>query len=318
VARQRRLEVPGGLYHVITRGIERRNLFCDDADRIKYLELLEKASARFGFRLYSYCLMSNHVHLALATGDLPLRRIMSSINTTYAGYFNNQYRRSGYLFQGRFKAFLVDREAYLLSLVRYIHDNPVKAGIVAKAEEFRWSSHQSYIGRPPSWLHSDEVLKRFSRRRSAAIRNFQAFFSQVEEDSYSASRPVAQLVVGGEAFAQAALERLPQNEPFAIRRLTAADLVAWVAHRNGLDLPALYAMARKDGLSHARALCGYLGPFVGISTASIARELRRNQPNLWRSVDALERSARENTKLRKDLDRCRKELTAHSNKILMI
>lgn len=92
---------------------------------------------------------------------------------------------------------------------------------------------------------------------------------------------------------------------------------AAVADREGLDLSELYANARKGGLSHARAVCGYLGPFVSVSMARVARELHRTQPNLWRSVDALERLAREDTKLRKKLDLCRKDLAAHANKILM-
>src|ERR1051326_2964328 len=134
MARQTRIEYPGALYHVISRGIERRNLFRDQADHERYLGLIEKAVGRFGFRLYAYCMMSNHVHLAIETGKVPLSRIMRSINTAYAGYFNVRHRRSGYLFQGRYKAFLVDAEGYLLSLVRYIHQNPVTAGIVPAAK----------------------------------------------------------------------------------------------------------------------------------------------------------------------------------------
>jgi REP-associated tyrosine transposase len=146
MARQPRIEYPGALYHVISRGIERRDLFRDDTDRKRYLFYLERAVERFKCRIFGYCLMGNHVHLAIETGKIPLSRIMRSINTSYAGYFNTRHRRSGYLFQGRYKAFLVEKEPYLLSLVRYIHENPVKARIVSTPAAYRWSSHRVEMG----------------------------------------------------------------------------------------------------------------------------------------------------------------------------
>jgi REP-associated tyrosine transposase len=106
MARQARIEYPGALYHAIPRGIERRDLFRDDTDRERYLSYLERAVDRFGCRVLAYCLMSNHVHLAVETGKAPLSLIMRSINTSYAGYFNVRNRRSGYVFQGRYKAFV--------------------------------------------------------------------------------------------------------------------------------------------------------------------------------------------------------------------
>src|SRR5690242_1305208 len=147
MARQARIEYPGALYHVISRGIERRDLFRDDRDRERYLSILERSVERFRFRLYAYCLMGNHIHLALETGKIPLSRVMRSINTSYAGYFNVRHKRSGYLFQGRYKAFLVDKDEYLLSLIRYIHLNPVRAGIADRPEAYEWSSHRAFLGK---------------------------------------------------------------------------------------------------------------------------------------------------------------------------
>ncbi|HET7452478.1 MAG TPA: transposase [Thermoanaerobaculia bacterium] len=313
MARQRRLEYPGALYHVISRGIERRDLFRDDVDRKRYLRLLESAVGRFHFRLYAYCLMTNHVHLALEATTVPLSRIMRSINTSYAGYFNVRHKRSGYLFQGRYKALVVDREAYLLSLIRYIHENPVKASMVAKAEEYAWSSHQSYLRKAPAWLAADEVLQRLGSRRSTAVRNFRELFARVEDAPYSDGRAHAQLVVGDEAFADEALKRLPLESSIALRRLAVDRLVEWVARDHGIEPAALYGASRSRHLGHVRAICAYLAPSVGVSVARVARELNRSQPNLWRSAQALARTAETDARFRKVLQRRKEGLIRHAN-----
>lgn len=315
MARQARILVPGGLYHVISRGIERRDLFRDERDRNRYFALLEKAVGRFGCRILAYCLMDNHVHLALMAGKQPLPRIMRSINTAYAGYFNVRHRRSGYLFQGRYKAFLVDEEAYLLALVRYIHENPVKAGIVARAEEYSWSSHASYLGRPPSWLATDEVLQRFGTKRSAALREFRRFFLEPEEEPYAELKPRVQAIVGSESFAKDALERAPVETALTVKSTSAREIVSWVAREEGVSVSDLRGPSRKRTLSAVRTLCGYLAPHVGISTARMARELRRSQPNLWKNVETLSRSADKDPLLGKRLARLRDELVAHVNNI---
>ena len=144
VARPLRVEVAGGLYHVIVRGNERRNVFRDDADRSRYLTRLAFYREKFSFRVLAYCLMDNHVHLAIETGKIPLPRIMAGLQSSYTQYFNRRHERSGHLFQGRYKAFLVEKDRYALALLRYIHENPVKARVAEKAEDFGWSSDRAY------------------------------------------------------------------------------------------------------------------------------------------------------------------------------
>jgi len=244
MARQARIEYPGALYHVISRGIERRELFRDDADRRKYLALLEQAVVRFRMRLYAFCLMGNHVHLAFETRKIPISRIMRSINTTYAGYFNARHRRSGYLFQGRYKAFVVDRDEYLLSLIRYIHENPVRAGLAERAGDYRWSSHRLYLGGSPVWLSANAVLERFGRNRSTTRRNFVAFFRDVEERPYSEARRYAQAVVGDEGFAQQVFERDEPEDPL-IRRIEPENLIRWAAREEKIDVKELFGLGRR-------------------------------------------------------------------------
>ena len=128
------MEFPGALYHVIVRGNERRDVFRDDADRELYLRRVHHYRERFEFRLLAYCLMSNHVHLALESGSVPLSRVMLGLQSSYTQAFNRRYRRSGHLFQGRYKAYLVDGDRYFAALIRYVHHNPVEARLLGSAD----------------------------------------------------------------------------------------------------------------------------------------------------------------------------------------
>ena len=130
MARKPRIEYEGAFYHVITRGNRREKIFRDKKDFLKYLEILSHYKKRYRFRLYSYVLMSNHVHLLMETGKVSLSKVKQGINQSYTAYFNRKYKTVGHLFQGRYKALLCDRERYLLSLIKYIHFNPVRAKMV--------------------------------------------------------------------------------------------------------------------------------------------------------------------------------------------
>jgi putative transposase len=297
MARQARIEFPGALHHAISRGIERRRLFTDDVDRRKYLAILERAVGRLKFKVYAYCLMDNHVHLAIESGAVPLSRAMRSINTAYAGFFNARHRRSGYLFQGRYKAFLVDREEYLLSLVRYIHENPVKAGIATDPSRYPWSSHRSYLEKAPSWLAADTVLERFGRRRAVAKRNFAAFFGQAEKDPYGEARRFVQTVVGDEGFAREVLGS-PAPAEVTVRRVKPAQLVDWVASEMAIKPAELRGPSRDREASAVRSICGLLGRDVAnLSIAAVAREVNRAQSSLWRNVQFFESAMAKGRKL---------------------
>lgn len=301
MARQARIEFPGALYHVISRGIERRDLFGDDADRRKYLALLERAVERFRMRLYAFCLMDNHVHLALQTGKISLSRIMRSINTSYAGYFNARHRRTGYLFQGRYKSFIVDRDEYLLSLIRYIHENPVKAGLAVRAGQYRWSSHRMYLGRSSAWLSANEVLKLFGRNRSIARKNFAAFFREVEHRPYGEARRYAQAVVGKEGFAQQVFER-DEPENALTRKIEPESLIRWAAREEKIDAKELFGLGRRREITRVRAICGYLArESARVPLSKIARSLGRDQSTLWRDVKHLEQEMTRSRALREHL-----------------
>ena len=155
MARQMRVEFPGALHHVTSRGNECRDIFRSDEDRLKFLELLGEAVRRFAWSLTSWVLMSNHFHLVIETPErLTLSQGMQWLCGTYVGWFNRKYKRAGHLFQGRFKSFIIEKEAYLLEVLRYVVLNPVRAKMVARPEDYLWSSYRATMGLEiaPEWL----------------------------------------------------------------------------------------------------------------------------------------------------------------------
>jgi REP element-mobilizing transposase RayT len=140
MSRPLRIEYPGATYHITARGNERADIFRDNNDRQKLLEQLQIALQRYAIVIHAYVLMGNHYHLLLETPEGNMSQAMHFINGNYTGYFNHRHRRVGHLFQGRYKGLLVEKESYLLSLSRYIHLNPVRAGIVEYPEEYHWSN----------------------------------------------------------------------------------------------------------------------------------------------------------------------------------
>ncbi|MCX7635078.1 MAG: transposase, partial [Syntrophales bacterium] len=148
MARPLRLEYEGALYHVTSRGNGRQAIFLDDADNLKFLELLGKTVDRFRWVCHAFCLMVNHYHLMIETPDANLSKGMHHLNTTFCLAHNKRHQRVGHLFQGRFKSIVVDREHYLLELARYVVLNPVRAGMVTTPADWPWSSYRQTAGLP--------------------------------------------------------------------------------------------------------------------------------------------------------------------------
>ena len=169
MSRPLRLDFPGALHHVIARGNEGKNIFRDVKDKEKFLEIFSELIDRYGFVMHAYCLMDNHIHSLVETGNIPLSRLMQEVLTKYVQEFNRRWERRGHLLQGRHSAILVDRKMYLLTVVRYIHLNPVNAGIVTIPEAYRWSSYREYVG-IPEFISSNLVLSYFS-----SIEDFKRF-----------------------------------------------------------------------------------------------------------------------------------------------
>ena len=186
MARPLRITYPDAFYHITSRGNEQKPVFKSRKDRIKFLECLESATERYNAVIHAYCLMDNHYHLLLETPSENLSRIMAHINGAYTAYFNRKRDRAGHLFQGRYKAIVVEADEYAKELSRYIHLNPVRAKIVELPEGYEWSSYIYYIGRKkkPEWLNTDFILGYFGRKVKESQRNYKRFVSIFVDKEY--------------------------------------------------------------------------------------------------------------------------------------
>ena len=304
-----RLDTAGTVTHVVARGNEGRPLFREDADRERYLELLAEASARHGARVLAWCLMPNHVQLAIRSGAVPVSRVVHDLHARYAQYFNRRHDRTGHLFQGRFQGLVIDRDAYLLEVVRHIHRTPVKARLVARPEEFPWSSHRAYLGSAPAWLDTAEALALLSPSRPKARRLFQELVAG-SSPGYDPDDDRLGAVVGGGDFVRAALARAGKPE-LARRTLTPEAIAGLVAEQEGVTLEELQGPGRLRSLSRVRSLCALLGREVGqVSLARTARLFRRDPSTISRDVAYLERRLAEEPREARRLEELRRLLTA--------
>ncbi|MCA0150424.1 transposase [Rossellomorea vietnamensis] len=174
-----------GVYHVIVRGANKQEIFHDDFDRIKYLDLLQKYKSESGFRMYAWCLMGNHVHLLMKEGTEDISVVMKRVGVSYAFYYNFKYHTTGHLFQDRFKSENVENRMYFLTVARYIHQNPIKAGIASRPQEWKWSSCQGYYGMtvyPPNLLDPHFLFSMFSPHLSIAQTEFKEFNERNNDD----------------------------------------------------------------------------------------------------------------------------------------
>jgi putative transposase len=313
MARALRLEGEGSVYHVIARGNERKAVFRDDRDREAYLERLAKYRERFGFRVLAFCLMDNHVHLAVERGAEKLSRVMLALQSSYSQAFNRRHGRVGHLFQGRYQAFLVDKDRYLLALIRYIHENPVKAGVVARPGEYVWSSDRYYRrGKGPEWLDLGLVLSLFGRGRQVAVSRYRRFMGDEAADSYEDLRSYARAVKGDEAFARRALRQAGTRQPARLG-LTERDVAAAIGEASGLTQEELASAGRYRAHSRARILAAYVARAEGgIAVARMARYFGREESTLVRGVLRLEQELRSDEKLRRETARLGRAVRSHN------
>ncbi len=206
MGRPLRIEYPGALYHVISRGNEKRRLFDDDSDRVKFLRILEDYHERYGILIHSYVLMNNHYHLVIETPKGNLLKVMHGINSRYTGYFNRRYGRVGHLFQGRYKGILIDKDNYLLQLSRYVHLNPVRANIMEKPESYEWSSYPGYVrkNKEVKWVDYSWILSKFHRNREEARKKYRGFINEEinKKEDGTFKNLYGQIILGGEEFVE--------------------------------------------------------------------------------------------------------------------
>ena len=216
MSRPLRITYPGAFYHITSRGNEKKPIFKSRKDREKFLEYLQSASEKYKAVIHSYCLMDNHYHLLLETPSGNLPRIMLHINGAYTNYFNAKRGRAGHLFQGRYRAILVEKDEYAKELSRYIHLNPVRAGVAEMPEEYDWSSYPAYIGKKekPEWLFTDFIHGYFGRSKSSAEKYYREFVSRLINAEYSSplDEAVGSAILGREDFIREIKEKYLSGE----------------------------------------------------------------------------------------------------------
>lgn len=306
MARQPRLHIPGGFYHAILRGNGGQAIFHDNADRSKFFLLLQEGTERFRFRLHGFCLMSNHVHLLIQAGDISLSRIMQNLSFRYTQYINKKTKRAGHLFQGRYKAILIDADNYLLELVRYIHNNPVRANMVEDALKYLWSSYSSYMGlQTTPFLTTSWVLGQFAGTESAARRRFAEFIERGageghRQDLYSGANDSR--ILGNDMFVERVL----------LRRTTARKphldaIVTHICKKSGITEKELSAPSRQRNFAVLRGIIGWLARhFESASLSDVAKRFNRDPATISRAVRNIEERRFESKELQERIENSRK------------
>ena len=279
--RKPRIEYAGAFYHVITRGNQKQKIFKDTRDYEKYLQIVASYKQRQHFHVYAYVLMSNHLHLLIETQDIPLSRILQGINQSYTVYFNRKYRTVGHLFQGRYKAILCDREPYLLSLLKYIHHNPVRAKIAEDMSRYRWSSDRGYRARSGNdgLVDSEAVLRMFSENRSRARRQYEEFMDDgVTIKKQEVYATIDQRLLGNDQFVDRVVEEhgRPVKKERRKREYTLAQIAGAVAQAGGHTLDDLRGSGRQREISQGRVALTVIAKECGYRGIEIAEYLRKD------------------------------------------
>jgi REP element-mobilizing transposase RayT len=294
MARPLRIEYAGAFYHVMHRGNAGGAIFSSERDREKLLEYFSKAAERYAIKIHTYCLMTNHYHLLIETPQPNLSQAVKWINVSYAAYFNRKRSRNGHLFQGRFKAVLVDAEGYLKNLSRYIHLNPVRAGMVAQCKDYPWSSYPGFGGyeKQPVWLETQWLLSLFGSDTSEAKKRYRDYVETVQNQEIEnpSKDIVSGVILGGADFVNwvreefltkhADVKERPQLKSLK-PRLAPEDLVAVVCNEFDCGREVILTKGKKRNIARdvaiylSREMTGESGVALGryfdcISGAGIA------------------------------------------------
>jgi REP element-mobilizing transposase RayT len=268
------------LYHITSRGDRREAIYEDDEDREAFLKTLAEVVERYNWQCHAYCLMTNHYHLVVETVDGNLSKGMRQLNGVFTQASNRRHGRVGHLFQGRFKAILVDKEGYLLELSRYVVLNPVRAGMVVMPEDWPWSSYRAMVGDAPvpNWLVTGGLLSQFGSQRTKAQAAYRRFVQEgMGKSVWDGLRQ--QIYLGDDAFVQRMQAKETQSSeklgvPKIQQRAPAASLEE-IAARYGERNPAIVAAYATGAYSYRE-----IADFFGLHLATVGRIVRASKG--WR------------------------------------
>jgi putative transposase len=260
MARPLRLEFPGALYHITARGDRKEPIFLDDSDRLLFIDFLAKEVRQQRWILYAFCLMDNHYHLLLETPEPNLVGGIRRLNGAYTQAFNRRHDLVGHLLQGRYKSILVDKQSYLLELCRYVVLNPVRAGSVARAEDWPWSSYLPTVGKMtcPDWLSANRVLGLFNETPGRARSAYAKFVKRGLGASSPWAQVSGQIYLGSQGFLEEVQRRVGSKPSRNVARShlqplrpTADQILESISNEYGLTRKALLERTQPDAFKLA-------------------------------------------------------------------
>jgi len=282
MARPLRIEYPGAYYHITSRGNERKAIFNNKSDRNSFLSYLKSANMRYEAIVHVYCLMDNHYHLLLETPKGNLSKIMHHINGAYTTLYNVKHKRSGHLFQGRYKAILIDADSYAGELSRYIHLNPVRARMVDMPEKYTWSSYQYYVGKKkkPVWLTIDFIHRYFKHKSLSVQENYVNFVlaKLYGNNDNPLEKTVASTMLGDDNFVERITEKYLSNRKKdrdlpALRELKKIERIDLVYKEVKIHLEYNEPLSRKAALYICHQFSGKslkeIGKHFGICESAV-------------------------------------------------
>lgn len=263
MARKPRIHYEGALYHVISRGNNKEFIFSKDEDKNIYLQTILRYKEKYDFKLYAYCIMDNHAHMLIEVGEVPLSKIMQCIQQVFTMKYNKKYNRTGHVFEQRYKAILCNKDEYLLNLVRYIHQNPVRSGIKEKLN-YAWSSHSIYIAMKENKLVDYKyILSILSKDKSKAIKEY----AELMEEKIDLER-----IKDGELDKE--IEQVKEHKKKEIKKFDHNYLIQKVCQHYKVETNELFKKTRKQKIVNARKAYILLSKkYSNISNKDLAQEL---------------------------------------------
>jgi len=307
MARPLRIAFPGAFYHVIVRGNQRQDIFFDNQDREAYLERVKRYKIELEFILYAYVLMVNHVHLLIETPSMSISKIMQRINLTYTQYFNKKYGKVGHLFQGRYKAFLCDRDEYLLSLIRYIHLNPVRGNFVKEPHDYPWSSHRDYLAGNEDLVDTKRALRFFSERILEARKHYEDFVDEAlgQGKNESLYQGQQQQILGSDEFTKEVEKKIVGLDR-PIRKPSLQEILAAVKEVTGISMEEIASRVRNKQVVLAREVLVGVWREYGYKLLDLTPTVKRDLSVLSRLSKGSDRD-----RVRKTVDKVIKYLDAY-------
>jgi len=282
MARPLRIEYPGAVYHITTRGNAQNNIFRDDQDRENFLDILNETVKRHNWLCHAYCLMNNHYHLLIETPEANLSLGMRQINGVYTQRYNKRHKQVGHVFQGRYKAILVDKENYLLELCRYVVLNPVRAGLVELPEHWQWGSYLPTAGftEVPEFLTVDWILGMFGTNRQDAQRHYREFVRVGLSKKSPWDNLDGQVLLGSKNFVEQLKDLLQEKE--GIKEIPRHQRFASRPTLEEIFAACLTKYIRNERIYEAHVKHGYslmeISDFLGIHYSTISKIVRKMVP----------------------------------------